>query len=229
MTDEVCLWERLPHDTPTSWAVLRAYLEQDPPRSLLDAYNTVKGAKGDERKKRVPGRIYNRLRGRDFQGNPIPGAPDYQERVEAWDNYLAALERQKWIDRRLKIREEEWDVGSRLLERGKEMLMFPVFRQIQADNSMIIEPADWRLKDIPVVLEKASKLLRLSTGMSTENVQIDWREEAKKEGYDPDELFNQVLSQIKEELEQSALDGASSTGSLEGSPEADGGDEQGDV
>ena len=227
MTDNPLPWERQPYDTSMSWAVLRVYLEQDPPRSLPEAYNQVRGITG--KRKGIPGTVYNRLLGKNKDGTPIPGAMSYQERVIAWDNYIADLERQKWVERRLKIREKEWEVGSKLLERGEQMLMFPVFDQMTTDEGMIIRPAEWRLKDIPPVLVQASKLMRLSTGMSTENLSIDWREEAQKEGYNPDELFNQVVSRIKAELEKSSLDGLTATGGMEGSAPPDSRNEPDDI
>ena len=209
-------WERQPYDTPASWVYFQIYLELDPPRSINEAYRIYRARKGKKtaRNQGAPGHWRELAAGKDWNGQPIDGALTWADRAAAWEDHLAALERQKWVKRRLELKEKEWDVGEKLLERAQEMLLFPVAATMTEDEKTIIMPAKWTMRDIPAVAAAASKIARLAADMATENVSIDWREEARKAGIeDPDAIYRRLVEHF-----QAALAGADDAGSLEGSP-----------
>lgn len=114
----------------------------------------------------------------------------WQERVDAYDEYMLELDQQqrehamqveneKWAARRTVIRDKEWEMSEKLLAMAEEMIDIPVFRErIEHQDQLTVEgyvikqiiirePADWSLSDLAKVLELASKLARLAAGMET--------------------------------------------------------------
>jgi hypothetical protein len=218
MTDEPKPWERQPYDTQASWTYFQLYLEQDPPRSALAAYRKYRSQKGlnEAVVKHLPGSWRNMAVGKTNSGNPIPNAMTWEYRALAWDDHLATLERLKWVERRLSLKEKEWDVAQKLLERAQQMLMFPVVAQESADGKTIIMPAGWKFRDLPSVVAAASKLARLAADMSTENVSVDWREEARKAGIDdPDAIFRITVEQFERHLAGEDAEGSLPNGPTE--------------
>ena len=231
MTENRPLYERQDWDTPAGWAFFKCYLAQDPPRSLVKAYNTYreekKGAKeGLKKAKRVPGSFRNMAAGKNRDGTPRPFAVPFTKRVRAYEDYLDELERKKWTERRLKLREMEWNIGEKILEKAQNMLLFPVMvndTEKTEDGTIIhrIMPAGWSFKDIPGMLSTASKIARLAADMPTKQVKLDWRSEAEKDGIDPDEFYRNALKNIQKEL-----DGGSASGGVPGSQEISQGEEE---
>jgi hypothetical protein len=209
-------YERQPYDTPAAWAYFQLYLEQDPPRSINEAYRVWLARKGRKlaRKIGAPGSWRNLSTGKAPSGNPLPGALTWAERAAAWDDHLAALERNKWVERRLALKEKEWDIGEKLLEKAEQMLMFPMAITASEDGQTVIMPTKWTMRDIPAVAQAASKIARLAADMATENLSVDWREEARKAGVtDPDAIYRKLVEQFR-----AILAGEDDAGSLEGGP-----------
>jgi hypothetical protein len=210
------LWERQPWESPRSFAIFQLYLNQESPRSLARAYREFKARKGlkeGAKIKSAPGSWRNIAQGKKGSGVPIEGAVDFKTRALAFEDHIASLERQKWIERRQSLSEREWKIANDLLEKAELMLAFPVVAQASEDGKNIIMPAGWKLRDIIPVAQTGSHLARLSAGMETENINLNWREEARKLGYDPDELFTQWTKIFTD-----ALDKSNDNGSLEDSP-----------
>lgn len=202
MDREVLPWERQPYESAANFALFMLYLQQDHPRSVNRAYQTHRINRGEQNAvlRPAPGSWRNIVSGKTRHGADIPGSMTWQARAMAWDDYLAAQERDKWAARRLELREREWDASSKLLQRSEEMLRFPVTRIESADGMTIVMPAGWNMRDIPNVVAAASRLGRLAAEMATENIGVDWRQEATKQGVDPDELFENVVNQIAERM-----------------------------
>lgn len=223
MTEEKpAAWERQPYETPAAWAYFRIYLEQDPPRSINAAYRAFKARKGHEtaRAKQAPGSWRAIANGKRQNGEEIPGAMTWEQRAAAWEDHLDNLDRQKWAARRRELKEKEWEAGSALLAKAEQMLLFPVMAQKTEDETgtTIILPADWKLRDIPAVVLAASRISRLAAEMSTDNVSVDWREEARKEGIsNPDAIYRKLVEHFENELE-----GSDDERSLPGSQEEPG-------
>jgi len=225
--DDRALYERQRWDTPVSWALFQIYLAQDPPRSLLRAYNAYREARirakqgpdvKVEPKPRVPGSFRYLAAGKRRDGTPIDGAVPFTLRVQAYEDYLANLERDKWTGRRLELREKEWNISSRILAKTEDMLLFPVMIQETVLNedgtTQVIMPAGWSFKDIPGMLQTASKIARLAAELHTSQVKLDWRAEAEKEGINPDEIYRDLVKRFTD-----SMDGASATGGLPGGQE----------
>lgn len=194
-------WERQPWDTKQSWQAFRIYLLQEQPRSLIKALREYQRSIGREPTRR------NTIPGYWKTWSSERGELTWAQRAAAYDDYLAEQEREKWEKRRLELKEQEWEIGSKLLERGQQMLMFPLSMQKkeevadadgkQVHSVTIIMPAEWKLGDIPKVVQAGSKLARLSADEPTEIV--DWREEARKAGVDPDafkESIREIIAQM---------------------------------
>ena len=213
------MYERQAWDTPTGWALFEIYLSQDPPRSLLRAYNAyregkwrAKGGTGEYKPaKRVPGSVRNLAAGKNRDGTPRFGAVPFTTRAIHFEQYLVSIEREKWVRRRLELKEKEWQVSSKILAKAEDMLLFPVMIQetvIDEDGTkQIIMPAGWSFKDIPGMLNTASKVARLAADMHTKQVRLDWRAEAEKMGIDPDEFYRNLVNRLV-----SSMDGASASG-----------------
>lgn len=97
----------------------------------------------------------------------------WQDRVARWE-YLQALEDERqWAERRRKLREDEWEVGSHLLELARNMLAeSPKFlkttRRVTQDGREIITLA-LDSKFLIQLAEMSAKLRRLASGMETDH------------------------------------------------------------
>jgi hypothetical protein len=220
MTEPRQPWERQPYESQADFAIFQLYLEQDAPRSVNEAYRKWLSQKGDVKARLAPGSWRNLANGKKRNGGAeIPGAMTWTARALAWDDHVADLERQKWIKRRLEIKEQEWEVGSKLLQRGREMLQFPIVTAESQDGRTIIMPAGWKLKDIPQVVSTGSKLSRLAADMVTDSIELDWREEARKDGIDPDAIFNKLVDELAARMEGGNVAGSDGSSESENQPQ----------
>lgn len=221
-------WERQPYESQATFAHFQFYISQDPPRSVNYAYVLHRQSRGileDTRKnKTAPGSWRRISQGKYARtGEKIPGALTWSERALAFDEYVAEQERQKWVKRRLELREKEWDVGSNLLEKAREMLLFPVATTaLDGENTLII-PANWSMRDIPSVSAAGSKLARLAADLETDKIEVDWKAEARAAGIeDPDALYTRLVNEFEQKL-AAENDG----GGMEGG-EGEAGEEEGE-
>ena len=218
--EDKTLWERQPWENQTSWALFQHYLNLEAPRTLTRAYALYRAARGlkEAAKKDVPGSYRNLAQGKRGNGDEIPGSVTFEVRAMAFDDHVAALEREKWIKRKLALRESEWEAGSALIERAKQMLMFPVVKTVSEDGQTIIFPAGWKFSDIPGILAAGSKIARLSADMVTDKVALDWRAEALRAGIDPTELEN-IYATLVEELASQLAENDDESGNAGGETE----------
>ena len=146
-------FDQLPHESAKAFAAFRAYLDLGPERSLAAA-----GAKVG--KSKVMMEKWSRRH-------------DWAGRVGAHSAHLATMERQateaavrskaaEWLDRQTEHREEEWRVRGELLEAAREAM-----RRWKAN-----EKRCGTLEGITRMLELASKLGRMSSGMPLEVKEI---------------------------------------------------------
>lgn len=117
----------------------------------------------------------------------------WTDRAAAYDDHRAGKELERlrvtrekrdleWLNRRDEQRQQEWDIAQELLERVRQMLRVPLFREtvdeylegLDPDGKIIIrqmvtfEPLDWSAIDIARFFDVASKMARLATGMDTD-------------------------------------------------------------
>jgi len=183
------LWERQPWDTPAMFRAFHEfYLPQRPPRSVDAAYRVWLRWKRPHlspetvARKRATGAWKDWSQGHKTDGTPIPDSVPWTKRVQAFDDHLAALDRQKWEDRRLEVRETDWRQAGRLRQIADEILAeAPKFtrskRQYipgkngEPDREIITLALNGALAVKAV--ETASKLSRLAAELETERKQIE--------------------------------------------------------
>ena len=84
----------------------------------------------------------------------------WQSRAEAWDLAESARIESEWRDRRRDLRESEFKMAERLLQRGREIL------------AALTDPESWSLSDAIRAIDLGSKIGRLASELSTENVEV---------------------------------------------------------
>lgn len=97
----------------------------------------------------------------------------WQERIVRWEYLQAQEDERQWNERRRKVREDEWNLGTKLLELAREILAeSPKFiktsRRVTRDGLEIITLA-LDGKFLVQLAEMSAKLRRLATGMETEH------------------------------------------------------------
>lgn len=108
---------------------------------------------------------------------------EWVARATAYDNHLSRIrqaateaaveaEARKWEERRSALREQEWTMAERLLERAGKMLEHPLTRTKGEDGKTLV-PAGWRQVDVAAMVEMASKVARLATEMETDRTKHD--------------------------------------------------------
>lgn len=176
-------WDRQPGESQELYERFRKYfLPQGPSRTIADAFRdhheAVTGKRPPAHK--VPGTPWNHA------------AVDWlwKVRAEAWDNYLLTKEAQEWEERRRALKEWEWRVSLATINLVSEVLRqvgitlspFPEFlAQAPAQNKGAV-PSEPKLKikltptmrpaELAKLLDTASKVGRLSSGMSTEHREV---------------------------------------------------------
>ncbi len=181
-------WTRRPGETATAYAAFCVYRDLGPGRSLDAAYAQAKGLqKGD---KRASGN-FQRWR-RDHA---------WKNRAEAYDAYLdeekRQAEAQKWRQRGEDLVEEQYQLAVAMLEKVRQMLAFPLVRQVVEQTGedgkpvrVIIEPVRWTFGTAARLAQVAVELGRLATGLPTKN------EQSVHFKIDPAKLSDQQLERI---------------------------------
>ena len=159
------LWDRQRIDDelePTLWfGRFRDYLRMQKPRSIIELCNQWRDAKGNAR--------YHHASGSWVRASQ---KWNWQERAEAYDAEQERKVQAEWEDRQEQLRQKEWSVANRLLDRCEQMLAFGPARTISADGQTVIEPTDWKFRDVPYAAKLASELARLAANLATEHVDV---------------------------------------------------------
>lgn len=178
-------WLQQEGESDLWYSRLTAFLRMGPRRALLRLYR--EHVEQQEREAREQGRETKRQKkageGRIVQPpGDVPRAWVEQARLWQWraraalyDAHMATEDEALWNERRRKLRQREFDVAERILDRVEQMLAFSVLRtrtveQADADGIVrktTVEPADWRQADIGVLARHASDLGRRATGQET--------------------------------------------------------------
>ena len=147
------MFEQQPKESAKAFAAFTLYLNLGPERSL----ETVRGKTG--KSSRHIQRWSSRWK--------------WAERVKAQSNHLVTVEREAtevlvrgkatdWLARQVEQREEEWKVRNELLEAGREALRRWKDTPARCGS----------LEGIARILELASKLGRLASGLATDKTEI---------------------------------------------------------
>lgn len=111
----------------------------------------------------------------------------WQARVALWDAEQQRLAEESyrllWYQRRKEWMDKEFEMAKKLLEKAERMLDFPLAeREVEQDGQkVIVKPARWNMASAARMVDVASKLARLATGMVTENYQFDFGEMSDEE------------------------------------------------
>jgi hypothetical protein len=146
-------FEQLPKESAKAFAAFSLYLNMGPERSMAEVGKRLGKSEG----------LIERWSAKY----------DWGARVQAHSAYLALVERQateaalrgkaaEWLTRQSEHREEEWKIRSELVEAGREAL-----RRWKANPNRC-----GSLEGIARMLELASKLGRLSSGMATDRTEV---------------------------------------------------------
>lgn len=164
-------WERMPEETPRAYAAFEAYLHLGPQRSLQKVSRELgKSAAFLSRWSARYGWVERASRYDDEE----------RERQRQLRLAAEASEAQKHATRMKDLQEEEFLIGTKLIEKAKAMLAVPhvqVKREEEAvelpDGKILVkkitifQPARWSFMDAARIIELASKLISLSLGMMT--------------------------------------------------------------
>jgi hypothetical protein len=194
-------WERMAGE-PNDWydRFFIYYLKQGTRRSIQEAYRRCVKVEQERSTTSAPSPLWHL---RAYQWN-------WQVRAEAYDEHERMLEHIKWEERRSKLREEEWDVSTELLDIAKghfqKIKSSQVQPEAQGSNSGRVQLTRVAVKnqDAARFADLGSKLGRLATGMATEQIAINIQvrmEEVRKKRWDS------ALPQIQQVLDNTVIDG----------------------
>jgi len=204
------LWERQDYENDRMYGAFRYYANLPTiERTLGAAYRAYLKDTGKPQPKKVevPATWKAYFRAEDGKGQPYPGATPWVLRARAEDDYRQDIIQRVQMERQTQLRTREWEMSEKLFERAKQMLTFPLARTETIKDSqgnpiqIIIEPVNWKEEDVARTLATASKIARMSTDMPTTQIKVDWRKEIARKGVDPEELLNNVVSEIEKQLE----------------------------
>ena len=162
-------WQRQPWESATSFSrFTEFYLLQQPPRLLAEAYllyRCTAGSLQDQKKRirRAPGVWQNWAYARNYDGVAIPGARTCAERAQRMMQALLFR----------KVSEETTS------EDGMTVI-----------SHITYAPAGWNERDIAAAYKTASDLMRRGADLPPSNppMKDDWREHARRAGFDPDKV-----------------------------------------
>lgn len=171
-------WDRLDGETAKAWAAFCAYRDLGPKRSIVQAYRR---ATGNEGAAQAPGRW-----------NGWSSQFGWIERATLYDAHLVGIAQQsieqtvadeaaKWARRQMEQRESDWQVAQQLREKARQMLAFPLTREVEKDGVTVTEPARWNLGTVVRMVHAASHLGRLACEMATEHVDFSTMSEGELE------------------------------------------------
>jgi len=158
------VWERQEGESAKAYEAFAAYRDLGPDRSLPAAYRQRYGKKPAAGG--VPGYFL-----------AWSSAHRWVERCRLYDAHLeeqalAELEGE-WIQRRNRVRDTEWSISERLMERLEGMLEHPLTEEVVEEDDedglrvTTIKPSRWTLNTARLIAESISKLQRLATGQAT--------------------------------------------------------------
>lgn len=73
-----------------------------------------------------------------------------------------------WARRMLETREEAFQLAAKLIEKAEAMLKFPLAVTTSQDGKTTVKPTRWTVGDVARLIETASRLKQLATGLPTD-------------------------------------------------------------
>jgi len=166
--DHLYPWDRIETETDEEWAAFKIYRDLMPiMRSLSETSRQyIENCKKAGADSSLFPMSINKLQ-RTYVINR------WEDRVRAYDTYQDKLEQKKWIERRLRQREEEWGMREKLIERAEQMLRFPLAQVTQESrDGKVIQhfyPVRWKMGDMSSLVKLAMRLGRDAANMGDGN------------------------------------------------------------
>lgn len=169
MSEQSQIWLR-GKDEPTLWYDrFTIYRRLGSRRSIVATVNVERASKGQDKTDEIAGAW--RINSKKYK---------WEERATAWDDHRRAQEEFKWEKRQEKIKEQEWDMAQKLIEKATQMLTFPLATTTRETKSVdgkttevtTVKPTRWGMSDAARVLKTASELARLSSNLTTSRHEI---------------------------------------------------------
>ena len=117
----------------------------------------------------------------------------WSDRAQAYDTEVLRLahqaevervleERRLWDTRRKEVIKDEWEHGTELIAKAREMLQFPVSEQRITETQNLsdgrtviqhitIKPGPWRSRDAGYMIALGAKMRRLAADMATDRIE----------------------------------------------------------
>ena len=140
-------WERLPEEGDATFLAFRAYLEQEPPRSIKAVAALLK---------RSPSTVYKHSR-----------RYRWQDRAEAWDRAQAEVEAEAILTERARVAKARL----RMLGVGLELTELRLREVLQAVQEGVGEDAAPDLKTMVYLMDRCLHFERLISGEATERTE----------------------------------------------------------
>lgn len=207
------IWERQAWDTDKSYEYFRQFYLEVPAteRSMRDSYRRYRESIGAP-KQNTPqpsGTWVNYFNGADSSGRKKKGSlyehsRTWAQRANAYDDNERAIreqvDREIWIERRRKVRDEEWEIGDKLRARAVEMMRYNLFERTidTATGVTIFKPTNWGERDIISTFDMALKLQRRAAEMEQGKITVehDWKKQLEESGIDAGDLFDKLVNEI---------------------------------
>lgn len=164
------LWERQDWEDDLSFRVFNIWLKLDP-RDLDEAWRIHTGEMYTSTGKLVkaPWHIKNAYEGKNAVQQEQGIKITWEDRARSFDIEVQRKEHTQWIDRRRKIRQDEFEMATMLFKKGREMLEWPIYTEEEEviDEKTIIKrfPSKWALRDVQGMIKVGSELARLAAEM----------------------------------------------------------------
>lgn len=166
-------WEQQPEETKAAYLAFRQYLQLGTERTIVAAYRAHRRKPNAKQATGTWNLWVDRWK---WQRRAVAYDRE-QERIEEQARLKAAdAEAKLWARRTREHRERMARVGQLLVEKGEQMLGYPLSRQkvVGADGkTTIVEPAKWGFRDSATLVDTGNKLLQLATGGLTDHVKVE--------------------------------------------------------
>lgn len=170
----LAVWERRDDEPNQLFDRFEIFRLLGPSRSLYAAYTAWRERQGNTARKSAQKRA-----GLPQSWRLAAERWDWAKRAEAFDEHERAQQVAEWQRRRDELREHEWKFSQELLDKARQMLVFPLAKTVRSTQdggqTVVTEvyPAQWKLADAARMLEAASKLGRLAVGVETDRIGVE--------------------------------------------------------
>jgi len=178
-------------------------------RSIIGALNKELATKGEEKQGSIPG-----------AWSKASKRWKWKERAEAWDDHQRAVDEARWLKRRDELKQKEWELSEKLIDKAQQMLQFPLAATTREDKTVdgkvtsttVVKPTRWTMADAARILKTASELARMSADMPTNRSEVIPADPSKSKD---------VIRLTDEQLERIAAQGLEDSGSSESNGDED--------